>query len=87
MAKIFVNMTDRFMSGWGMARGGNSYLCVECEDYSQASAILKAAEDRPEMKYCAIAAKPRRGAGSHTSIKQFSDMGGPWLQYWNGGDK
>ena len=85
-AKIYVNMTDRFMSGWGYAKGGHSYLCVQCENHSQAQAILKAAEDRPEMKYCAIASRPRRSAGSHTSIKRFSEMGGPWLAYWNDGE-
>lgn len=78
----FVNMTDRFMSGWGYARGGNSYLCVKCDTWAQAEAIMRAAQDRSEMKFISIGTKPRKRAGSHTSIKAFSEMGGPWLSYW-----
>jgi hypothetical protein len=76
---IYVNMTDKFMSGWGRARGGHSFLCVACENWSQAVAIHKAALERPEMRRVAIALRPRRRKGSHTSIKAFSDMGGCWL--------
>jgi len=79
----YVNMTDRFMSGWGMAKGGHSYLCVKCETLQQAEAIEKAAKECPEMKYVSIASRPRRSNGSHTSIKEFSEMGGHWLDYVN----
>lgn len=79
---IYVNMTDKFMSGWGRASGGHSFLCIACETWAQAAAIHKAALERPEMRRVAIASKPRRRHGSHTSIKAFSEMGGPWLAHW-----
>lgn len=77
----YVNMTDSFMSGWGKAGGGKSYLSIMCDNYEQAEAIAKAAEDRSEMKHVAVANEPRRGAGSHTSVKHAADLGGPWLKY------
>ena len=77
----YVNMTDKFMSGWGEARGGASYLCVECETLEQAKAIEMAARKRPEMIRVMIADRPRRRSGSHTSVKPFSKMGGPWLDF------
>lgn len=81
---IFVNMTDRFMSGWGLARG-RSHLCIECDTIEQAEAVERAARDRGEMKRIAIASKPRRARpGDHVSVKSFADMGGPWLRYWPG---
>lgn len=81
----YVNMTDNFMSGWGMARGGRSKMSVKCETYAQAQAILKAAQDRDEMRYVTISERPARTRpGDHLSIKTFDEMGGPWLNYWNG---
>lgn len=81
---FYVNMTDRFMSGWGLAPR-RSYLCIACETLEQAEAIERAAKDRSEMRYVTIAAKPRRGrAGDHVSVKDFAEMGGPWLRYWRG---
>ena len=49
MAKFWVSMTDKFMSGWGGARDKTNKYIVECENYNQAEALKKAAEDRPEM--------------------------------------
>lgn len=79
----YVNMRDKFMSGWGGAAGGISYYCVECDTLQQAEAIEKAARQRDEMRYVTIASKPRRKRSSrdHVSIKHVSGLGGPWLAY------
>jgi hypothetical protein len=79
--KIYVNMTDRFMSGWGKAKNGSSFLCIECSTMEAAQAFEKAAYQRSEMKRIALSDKPRRRAGCHTSIKSEIDMGGPWLAF------
>lgn len=81
----YVNMNDKFMSGWGGAKHGKSVYVIECDTLAQAEAIEKAAQDRSEMKYIAIADKPRRvRAGDHRRIRKFSEVSGPWLMYYNG---
>lgn len=81
--KIFVNMTDKFLSGWGKASRGRSLYCIECDTLEQAKAVEKAAQDRPEMKYVTIAASPRRARpGDHLRIVRFENLGGPWLYYY-----
>lgn len=81
---FYVNMTDKFMSGWGGAAGGKSFYCVKCDTLAQAEAVEKAAHERPEMKRIAIANKPRRsGSGNHTKVTEFKKLGGPWLSYYN----
>jgi hypothetical protein len=83
---IYVNMVDRFMSGWGGAAGGVSRYSVKCDTREQADAIEKAAQDRSEMKYVTLALTPprKRSAGDHVQIVDFKDMGKPWLAYWRG---
>ena len=84
---MFVNMTDKFMSGWGGAKGGKSYMAVLCTDLPSytaaevAGAILYAAQDRKEMRRVDVGKKPRTGKGSHTQITEAHDLGGPWLEY------
>jgi hypothetical protein len=82
---IYVNMTDKFLSGWGLAGGGRSYLCIACETLEQAKAIERAAHDRPEMIRITMSSKPRRARSSdHVSIRSFAEMGGSWRTYWHG---
>lgn len=75
---MYVNMTDKFMSGWGLAHNGNSYYCIQCDTYEQAHAVMKAAEERSEMKRIAISDLPRRSSGSHTSVKLLHECSGFW---------
>lgn len=80
---IYVNMTDKALSGWGPARNGRSILCIECETRAQADAIEAAAWDRREMRNVTRSDKPRRGRnGDVVTLRRFADMGGPWLKYW-----
>ena len=80
----YVTMTDKFMSGWGMAEGKKNKLVIECETFEQAEAIERAAQNRPEMRYVNICTKrPSYNSRSVvTSSKTFADMGGHWLYYY-----
>lgn len=79
----YVNMIDSFLSGWGLAQGGKSIYCVECDTQEQADAIERAASYRPEMKYVAQANTPRRARSErdHVDIAHVSTLGGPWLEF------
>ena len=52
--KYYVTMTDKFMSGWGMAEGKINKLIFECKDYKQAEIVRDNAQAREEMKYINI---------------------------------
>ena len=54
MSKYYVSMTDKFMSGWGHARGRTNKLVIECDTYDEALVVQSNAEARSEMKYVAI---------------------------------
>jgi hypothetical protein len=80
---IWVNMHDKFMSGWGLAKHGRSLYCIRCDNWPQAEAVMRAAEKRPEMKRLNYADAPRRARGADiVTIKHFSDLGGPWLEFY-----
>lgn len=80
---FYVRMTDKFMSGWGAAVNQKNVLVVECDDYEQAVAIEKAAKARPEMRRVMIVSKPPRAyRGILISRRHFSEMGGPWLDFY-----
>lgn len=75
----FVTMTDKFMSGWGMASGKINKLVIECETYQQAETLARNAKKRPEMRYVNIVRNKPRYPGKYVSWKVFSDFSGPWL--------
>lgn len=78
--KYWVSMTDKFMSGWGMATNKTNKLVIACDTYEQAETIERNARKRREMKYVNLCIrKPRYGNHVLVSEKHFSDMGGPWL--------
>lgn len=77
---FFVRMTDRFMFGWGQAKGKTNVLVVACPTIEKAEQIEKAAHKRSEMRRIAITRKmPRNRPGILYSIKNFSELSGPWL--------
>ena len=83
MASVYVRMTDGFMSGWGEAKGQQNVLVIECADWQQAEAIEAAARKRSEMKRVQLCLnKPKARSGILYSWRQFSDMSGPWLQFY-----
>lgn len=78
---VYVTMTDKFMSGWGMAKGKINKLVIECENSVQAEKIAYCANSYPEMKYISVAySKPcYRNSKYLTSWKKYSDMTG-WIK-------
>lgn len=54
MEKIYVTMTDRAMSGWGMAAGKINKLVIECDSWKEAEIVEANARRRSEMKHVNI---------------------------------
>jgi len=79
MRKFYVTMTDKFMSGWGMAKDKTNKLIIECETIEQAMQIERAARRRSEMRYVNIrTTKPRYGSNVLESWKTWNDLGEIW---------
>lgn len=55
--KYYVTMTDKSMSGWGMAANKINKLVFECENFEEAERVKAKAETRREMKYINITDK------------------------------
>ena len=52
--KIYVSMTDTFMSGWGLSEGKINKLIFECDNYEEVMIVLNNAKNRKEMKYIKV---------------------------------
>ena len=52
--KIYVTMTDAFLSGWGRAEGKINKLVFICDNLEEAERIVHYARTRREMKYINI---------------------------------
>jgi len=77
--KLYVTMTDKFMSGWGQAANKINKFIVECDSYEQAEAIERAAHNRSEMKDINIrTTEPHYGNGYLESWKSFDELGSVW---------
>jgi len=50
----YVTMTDKFMSGWGHAKGKTNKLVIECDSFDDAQTVETNAKDRNEMIYVNI---------------------------------
>ena len=76
-------MTDRFMSGWGGAKGKIAKYIVECDNATQADAICKAAENREEMRAINSGNScPSFPASKYqTTYRHVSQLGGVWLEH------
>jgi hypothetical protein len=57
MKMLYVSMTDKFLSGWGMAERKINKLIIECETMAEARIVVENAENRSEMKYINIVHK------------------------------
>ena len=56
----WVTMTDKFMSGWGMAKNKINKLVLSCNTYEEALIAERHAKNRDEMRYVNICVnKPR----------------------------
>lgn len=80
-SKIYVTMTDKFMSGWGMAANKTNKLIIVCDNWQQAEIIERNAQKRSEMKYINICMKkPRYGKNVVESWKNFNELGEIWTK-------
>lgn len=80
MKKLYVCMTDKAMSGWGMARGKIDKYVIECDNWDQAEQIERAAHRRPEMKYININIRRPyyNPAGYTVTVEHYNDLGSIW---------
>lgn len=80
--KLYVTMTDKFMSGWGRARGLINKLVIECDTLEQAETIERNAQKRDEMKSIRIVDRyPNFSTKRYiTSDKVYSEMGEIWTK-------
>lgn len=77
--KIYVTMTDKFMSGWGMAKNKTNKFIIECDNWEQAETIKRNAQKRSEMKYINICInKPRYSNNVVESWRTFEELGEIW---------
>ena len=54
LTKFWVSMTDKFLSGWGMAENKISKHIYECESYEIAEIVEQNAKNRGDQKYISI---------------------------------
>jgi len=47
----YVTMTDKFMSGWGLAKGKINKLIFSCDTYEQAIIVRNNAQARTDQIY------------------------------------
>lgn len=81
MNKIYVNMTDQFMSGWGKAKDKINKYVIECDNMEQAKTIEKNAKKRSEMKFVNICYnKPKQKQGQLISLRKFKYLGTIWTK-------
>jgi hypothetical protein len=77
--KIYVTMTDKFMSGWGNAKNKTNKFIIECDNWEQAEIIQRNAQKRSEMKYINICInKPRYKSNVLESHRKFDELGSIW---------
>lgn len=76
---FYVTMTDKFMSGWGRAKGMTNKLIIQCQTIEQAEQIERAARYRDEMTYVNIrTTKPYYGSNILASWKTWDELGEIW---------
>ena len=79
--QYYVSMTDRFMSGWGLAKDRINKFIVICDNFEQAETIERLAKERPEMKCINICNhRPRNRHGYLLSWRNFDEIN------WKGGN-
>jgi hypothetical protein len=66
--RYLVTATDRFMSGWGLARGGASKCAWACETFAIAQKQAESVRSRGDMKYVHIHHGAWYPKAAHVSI-------------------
>jgi hypothetical protein len=84
--KAYVTMTDKFMSGWGMADGKINKLIFECDSIQEAHIVADNAENRDDMKYINVTYnKPYYAPGRYYAQTKTKEEYKAWYQpgYFN----
>ena len=78
----YVTMTDKFMSGWGEAKGKINKLIFVCHGYEEAKIVADNAHCRTEMKHINICAnKPHYNKDRYyTQFKDNEDYNSWYVQ-------
>lgn len=79
--KYYVSMVDKFLSGWGQAKGLINIYLIECDTLEQAEQIKAHALDRKEMVRVKLSeGKPPvfNKRNNWISRKHYNDLGGVW---------
>jgi hypothetical protein len=78
--KIYVTMTDKFMSGWGMAENMINKYIIICDTLEEARTIERNAKKRNEMKYINIKRdKPYFNPKKYLlTFENYSELGEIW---------
>jgi hypothetical protein len=80
-AKYWVTMTDRFMSGWGMADGKINKLVFECATFEEALIVEENAKNRSDQKHINIrSTKPYYNANRYYAQTKTKDDYNSWYQ-------
>lgn len=76
---IQVTMIDKFMSGWGQAKGMVNYFVIECDTQEEAEIIERNANLRSEMTdVCIINETKVWPDNVKVSLKHFDELGAIW---------
>lgn len=72
---LYVTMTDKFLSGWGLAEGKTSKFVIECETYAQAQEVAASAKKDKYLTRVNICSNRPKYPSSryHTSIKTYQE--------------
>jgi hypothetical protein len=70
------------MSGWGMAKGKDNIMVVECDSLEDAELIAENAAKRSEMKNINIWTEMPKYDEKKIllSVKSFDQLSGPWKE-------
>lgn len=78
--KLYVTMTDTFLSGWGMAENKISKYVIECDTYEEALIVQDNAKARTDMKHVSIAySKPNYSKKRHHVSLVTKEEAGNWF--------
>lgn len=85
-AKYYVLSNDRFMSGWGPARGMINTVVLPCDSWNEARYVRDYADSRGDQKYVRIVCnKPRMKSHVLYSLHDKSDYSTWYGGYASGG--
>lgn len=77
--KIYVEMIDKFMSGWGLATDKVSIFSIECSNETEVANVKREAYRRNEMYGIKRTLVPTQDSHMvHVSRKTYDELGAIW---------